>query len=139
VRQPQSSCPFRSARQKIYGLGYHLLLFVYEKEDNQKKKVATLKFVSCVFIDKSRTADYQTTRGLCEILDRDANRDDVIAFLEERRLPGDDVVYNQLADEILTTRPEIGYLTISNAQQWRLQYSRAVNVAGSVKGIERVI
>src|SRR5581483_4114007 len=30
IRQPQSSCPFRSARQKIYGLGYNLLLFVYE-------------------------------------------------------------------------------------------------------------
>ena len=28
VRQPQSSCPFRSARQKIYGLGYSLLVFV---------------------------------------------------------------------------------------------------------------
>lgn len=22
IRQPQSSCPFRSARQKVYGLGY---------------------------------------------------------------------------------------------------------------------
>src|SRR6185312_14837154 len=28
VRQPQSSCPFKSARQKIYGLGYSLLVFV---------------------------------------------------------------------------------------------------------------
>jgi hypothetical protein len=24
VRQPQSSCPFRSARQKVYGLGYKM-------------------------------------------------------------------------------------------------------------------
>ena len=31
IRQPQSSCPFRSARQKIYGLGYSLLIFVYDK------------------------------------------------------------------------------------------------------------
>ena len=28
IRQPQSSCPFKSARQKIYGLGYSLLVFV---------------------------------------------------------------------------------------------------------------
>jgi len=28
IRQPQSSCPFRSATQKIFGLGYHLLVFV---------------------------------------------------------------------------------------------------------------
>ena len=33
IKQPQSSCPFRSARQKIYGLGYSLLVFVYEKAD----------------------------------------------------------------------------------------------------------
>ncbi len=32
IRQPQSSCPFQSARQKIYGLGYSLLVFVYEKK-----------------------------------------------------------------------------------------------------------
>ncbi|MCI0475988.1 MAG: hypothetical protein L0Y55_07055, partial [Anaerolineales bacterium] len=33
VRQPQSSCPLRSARQQVYGLGYSLLLFVYDKQD----------------------------------------------------------------------------------------------------------
>ncbi|MDO8366758.1 MAG: hypothetical protein Q7T20_08190, partial [Saprospiraceae bacterium] len=33
VRQPQSSCPFKDARQKIFGLGYNLLLFVYDKLD----------------------------------------------------------------------------------------------------------
>ena len=35
IRQPQSSCPYKSARQKIYGLGYHLIVFVYEKTDDQ--------------------------------------------------------------------------------------------------------
>ena len=29
IKQPQSSCPFKSARQKIFGLGYSLLVFVY--------------------------------------------------------------------------------------------------------------
>jgi len=33
-RQPQSSCPFKHARQKIYGLGSSLLVFVYDKTDN---------------------------------------------------------------------------------------------------------
>ena len=37
-RQPQSSCPFQSARRKIYRLGYHLLIFVYDKSDNDKAK-----------------------------------------------------------------------------------------------------
>ncbi len=139
IRQPQSSCPFRSARQKIYGIGYNLLLFVYEKQDDQQSQTATLNFVSCVFIEKSRTADYQTTRGILEILSRDGNRDDIIAFLADRNLPGDDIVYNTLADEIMQSPPMLGYLTISNALQWRLQYSRIVNLAEAISGIVKIV
>jgi len=58
IKQPQSSCPFRNARQKIYGLGYNLLVFVYEKNDNPAKRLARLNFISCSFIYKNRTADY---------------------------------------------------------------------------------
>jgi hypothetical protein len=36
ITQPQSSCPFKNARQKIFGLGYNLLLFVYQKDDGQE-------------------------------------------------------------------------------------------------------
>jgi hypothetical protein len=139
IRQPQSSCPFRSARQKVYGLGYHLLLFVYDKQDNQPDKTAKLTFVSCAFIDKSRTADYQTTRGILEILERNGNRDDVLAFLADRGLPGDDIVHNSLADEIVEAPPVLGYLTISNALQWRLQYSRIVNLSETVPGIVKIV
>jgi len=74
IRQPQSSCPFKSARQKIYGLGYSLLVFVYDKHD-----------------------------------------------------------------EVLRNPPEVGYLTVSNALQWRLQYSRVIEQAGKVGGILRLV
>jgi len=43
-RQPQSSSPFRNASQKVYGLGYHLLVFVYEKADQQQLRAAQLSF-----------------------------------------------------------------------------------------------
>jgi hypothetical protein len=95
--------------------------------------------VSCALIDKSRTADYQTTRGILEILERDGNRDDVIAFLADRNLPGDEIVYNTLADEIIQSPPVLGYLTISNALQWRLQYSRIVSLTETVSGIVKII
>lgn len=36
VVQPQSSSLFKSARQKIFGLGHHLIVFVYEKVDNSR-------------------------------------------------------------------------------------------------------
>lgn len=70
IKQPQSSCPFKSPREKIYGLGYNLLLFVYDKYDDAQTKSSRLNFVSCAFIHASRTADYQMTRGINEILQR---------------------------------------------------------------------
>ncbi|MBI9039463.1 MAG: restriction endonuclease, partial [Bacteroidales bacterium] len=58
IKQPQSSCPFKDAKQKIFGLGYNLLVFVYDKVDDPITKTATLDFVSCSFISKERTADF---------------------------------------------------------------------------------
>jgi hypothetical protein len=139
IKQPQSSCPFNSARQKIYGLGYNLIVFVYEKIDDHQAKTARLNFISCAFIDKNRTADFQTTRGIREILSRDGNTEDIIGFLQDRNLPGDDITYKHLAEEILTLIPEQGYLTISNALQWRLQYARIVNLTEKVSGIIKIV
>lgn len=138
VRRPQSSCPFKSARQKIYGLGYHLLIFVYEKSDNQETQTGRLNIAHTVFIDKSRTADFQTTSGLRQITENDGNQEDIAAFLLDRNLPIDDTGANQLAQEILSDTPLQGYLTISNALQWRLQYGRAIAQEGAVEGIVRI-
>ncbi len=138
IRQPQSSCPFRSARQKIYGLGYHLLVFVYDKQDDSVRKTCRLDMQRVVFVDRTRTADFQTTTGLRAILENSGNTDDVMAFLIERNLPIDEIGAQQLAEEIITTPPEVGYLTISNALQWRLQYVRVIAESGQVDGIQRV-
>jgi len=56
----------------------------------------------------------------------------------ERNLPVDEIGADQLADRILESPPNQGYLTISNALQWRLQYGRVIQQAGSVSGIVRV-
>lgn len=138
IKQPQSSCPFKSARQKIYGLGYSLLVFVYEKTDDPQTSTGNLNVLHTIFVSKERTADFQTTTGLRRILENEGNKDDIMAFLEERRLPVDEIEASALADEILANPPEIGYLTISNALQWRLQYGRVIEKAGSVEGLERL-
>ena len=64
--------------------------------------------------------------------------DDLVAFMMDRNLPIDDDAAMRLAEELLESPPKIGYLTISNALQWRLQYKRVVDKAGSVDGILRV-
>jgi hypothetical protein len=43
-----------------------------------------------------------------------------------------------LAEEIIAHRPNIGYLTISNALQWRLQYGRIIEKAGTVSGVYKL-
>jgi hypothetical protein len=139
IRQPQSSCPFKSARQKIYGLGYSLLVFVYDKKDDRKSRTATLKINHVIFVESNRTADYQTTTGILKVLDNSGNADDLIGFMLERFLPIDEIQAQKLAEEIFKNRPSVGYLTISNALQWRLQYSRVIQQAGKVAGVSRII
>ena len=134
IRQPQSSSPFSSARQKVFGLGYSLLVFVYQKRDDKSRSSARLDILHVVYVDKDRTADYQTTRGLLHILENDANEDDLVAFMQDRMLPADEIVLRRIAQELLRRSPNQGYLTISNA----LQYKRAIKNAGSVEGLIRI-
>ncbi len=131
--QPQSSCPFKSARQKIFGLGYNLLVFVYNKQDT--KTSCTLHITHCTFIEANRTADYTLTALLRNMLSVDANKEDIIGLLSDKNVPGDEITYNDLADEILANPPQQGYLTISNALQWRLQYKRVIELDNSVGGV----
>ena len=139
VNQPQSSCPYKDAKQKIFGLGYNLLVFVYHKIDNSKTETTTLHFVSCAFISSERTADYTTTYRLREMIKDGANEEDIVAYLEDRNIPADEITLHQLAKQIIKTKPKQGYLTISNALQWRLQYQRVVDLKTRVVGITKMI
>jgi hypothetical protein len=139
LKQPQSSCPFKFAKQKVYGLGYSLLVFVYNKIDIQAKEEAWLDIKHIVYVESRKTADYQLTKSLLELLSSDANRDDIFALLSDKNLPLDEVGLNDLTDQIISTPPEQGFLTISNALQWRLQYSRVIEKAGKVEGIVSVL
>lgn len=139
IRQPQSSCPFKNAQQKIWGLGYNLLVLVYEKHDDEKTKTALLKFKKCIFVEKIRTADYQTTMMIRQRLDNNANLDDIFAFLNDQKIPADEIELRRMATKILQNPPEIGYLTISNALQWRLQYGRIVTLPNTITGITQII
>lgn len=139
IKQPQSSCPFRSVRQKVYGLGYSLLVFVYDKKDDPQEKVAVLRMVSTIFVDSAQTADFQMTLGIRKIIadggSDDVIRQDLMAFMEARSLTSDEGELRDLADAVVAKVPEQGYLTISPALQWRLQYKRVMEKAGCVEGV----
>jgi hypothetical protein len=139
IKQPQSSCPFKDAKKKVFGLGYNLLVFVYDKSDDPKSKSSMLDFVSCSFVAKDRTADYTTTFRLREMVKDKANEADIIAYLQDKNIPADEIALSKLAEQILKTPPEQGYLTISSALQWRLQYQRIVTLTDDVKGITKIV
>lgn len=66
---------------------------------------------------------------------KEVNKEDIIALLNDKNVPGDELTYNDLANEILSNPPKQGYLTISNALQWRLQYKRVIGLDNAVVGI----
>ena len=78
------------------------------------------------------------TRGLREIIERDGNEEDLIAFMLDKNLLVDDIEAKKIAEQLLVEKPEQGYMTISNAYQWRLQYGRVIQKAGTVDGIKRI-
>ncbi len=139
IKQPQSSCPFKDAKQKIFGLGYNLLVFVYDKKDDPLSKTAILDFVSCSFVEKERTGDYQTTFHLRQLIENEAIVEEIVSYLNDKNIPADDMTLYKLAEQILKTPPQQGYLTISNALQWRLQYGRIVGLKTEIDGITQIV
>ncbi len=136
IRQPQSSSPFASFKQKIEGLGYDLIVFVYSKADEANE--CKVKFVAVRHVPARLTGDFQTTRGLRKLILEDAgNEDDVFAFLVERNIPADEASLYDYAKHLMKHPPDQGYLTMSNALQWRLQYSRIV--AGGIDGVLEIV
>ena len=68
-----------------------------------------------------------------------ANKEDIIAYLNDKNIPADEITLDQIAENLLTKEPEQGYLTISNALQWRLQYARVVYLTDEVEGISKLV
>jgi len=135
ITQPQSSCPFKSARQKIFCLGYSLLVFVYDKKDDPKTTTAMLNILHTIFVEQRRTADFTMTRLIRQHLEAGCNAEDLIGLMHDKNLPIDDIEARTIAEELLNKPCEQGYLTISNALQWRLQYARVIEEAGKTDGI----
>jgi hypothetical protein len=136
IRQPQSSCPFKSARQKIYGLGYSLLVFVYDKRDDAKTRTGRLDIQHTIFVQKEQTADFQTTTGLRRLVENKANRDDILAFFEDRFMPFQEPEDIRLAEEVLSLQPPVG--SLGRGTNRSSCFDRVIECAGQVAGAHRL-
>src|SRR5262245_42326279 len=110
ITQPQPSCPFRSARQKIFGLGYSVLVFVYAKKDDPKTTTAVLNILHTVLVEKHRTADFTMTRLIRQHLEVGCNAEDLMGLMHDKNLPVDDIEAHKIAEELLAKPCEQGYL-----------------------------
>lgn len=133
IKNPQSSCPFKSLRQKVFGLGYNLLVFMYNKVDTSER--CNLTFANCIFIEAAHTADYAMTQALIAMKEAGADVTAIANYLSEKFEIGDEEDYLQLAQEVLDKELLQGYLTISDALQWRLSYRRVISVEKGLEGI----
>jgi len=58
--------------------------------------------------------------------------------MHDKNLWVDDIEANKIAADLLKKPCDQGYLTVSNALQWRLQYARVIEQAGKVDGILKI-
>lgn len=79
-----------------------------------------------------------TLLRLREMIKDGANEEDIAAYLSDRNIPADELTLRAMAQHILANPPARGYLTISNALQWRLQYHRVLHLERKIEGIVRV-
>jgi hypothetical protein len=106
------------------------MLFVYVKNKGN------VDFTSVRFIPAELTADFQTTNYLRHLVSEKAGVEDLVAYLQDRHVPADESSLISYAEQLLESPPQQGYLTISNALQWRLQYKRVVTT--TVDGVHDV-
>lgn len=141
IKKPQSSSPYKDAKQKVFGLGYNLLLFVYDKSDNDVEKKAYIEWKDCIFIEKEHTADYTLTKELIEAKQLECSLDDIVDILKSKNIKGEESTLRTIANEILEKDIEQGEITVSNALQWRLNYGRIVKYDkdNNGKGVNKLI
>lgn len=133
VKKPQSSSPFKNIEQKIYGLGYNLLIFVYEKTDINDR--CYLDFKHCMFLEADKARYYNLTKMLRLLIKNNASKEDIIEILTDSNVPGNNQSLDTLAMNVLDNLPKQGYLTISDVFQWRLKYSNVINLDGEIDGV----
>ncbi|MCF2141503.1 MAG: hypothetical protein K9W44_15720 [Candidatus Lokiarchaeota archaeon] len=56
----------------------------------------------------------------------------------DRKLPVDEIELDAITEQILRNPPKLGYLTISNALQWKLQYKRVISIEENIEGLVKI-
>lgn len=121
-----TSSPFRSFEQKIYGMGYSIVLFIYDKIDIYEEKTATLSLKEVFFIDKEDTADKKTTSEILEVINNGGTEKDMINVLIQNKILLDLDSLKTLSHKLFLNPPKPGLLSINDVLQWNISYNKSL-------------
>lgn len=124
INQPQSSSPFDDPGERITGVDYNILLFIYDKHSGEDGNQFDIK--SCVYIPKERTADYRKSKQAQNLVSgfRRGELDEKELREELEDLTGIGAISDEKFEKIKENPPKKGTITITPAVQWRFNYNK---------------
>lgn len=120
INKPQSSAAYSSAAEKVYGLGYGILLLTYEL------KAGKLHFLDPVLIRRGETADFRMTRELRAMHVAHVPQAVYTAYLRGSGLAFQGGELEALGKRLRGEKPPLGQLGLTYTPQWRVRYGRVL-------------
>lgn len=125
-RHPQSSSPFDDPGERITGVDYNILLFVYDRKSVEGGN--KFEIVSCAYIPKERASDYRKSENartlVADYREGTLTESELREQLEE--LTGIGAISDEKFEEIKQNPPKKGGITMTPAVQWRFNYNKMV-------------
>jgi hypothetical protein len=121
LREPQSSAPYGHASERIFGLPYGILLLPYDDEGDG------LVFIEPVLFAAAETADRRITAELRALRESGATQREIAAFLLGAGVGLSEDEIERVSARIIKEGIPQGRLVLSDAHQWRLRYSEALD------------
>jgi hypothetical protein len=137
-RLGDSYCLMHSGTQMVHGLGYDVLLFVYHQQSDFAAGTVGLDIRDTIWVKNYRTADWYSTRSIINCLEEKPAIEDILSRFDIISLPVFPGEALKLAQEILKTPPQQGYVAMGRAMKWHLRWGRVIEEAGKVDGILRL-
>jgi hypothetical protein len=78
------------------------------------------------------------TTSLLQMINSDANVEDIYAYLNDKYIPADADTLMQMAEQILKNPPKIGYLTNSFVLVNQSPYKQIIELKDSISGIIKI-
>lgn len=138
ITQPQSSAPVRTRAEPALGLDCHVLLLVYDLNDDGNPDAPMLDIASISFIPRWMTTDHRVAARMRDLREQ-VRAGEVGAVAAAETLTKEFSAIDTTAELIAVLAGDEpvprGVTTVSPAFQWRYQYRAIHNEAAEARGL----